>query len=130
MLDDELKQMVPDYMENGFLENIIDMFKHDESLYPLVVDMIMDERVRVRIGAVALVEELVKINKGPLIKLIPSFAQLLEDQNPTLRGDAAHLLGIIRHADALPFLLKAKDDSNRFVREIIGDSIHEITGNN
>jgi HEAT repeat protein len=130
MLDDELKQMVPDYMENGFLENIIDMFKHDESLYPLIIDMIMDERVRVRLGAVALVEELVKINNRPLISLIPSFAKLLEDENPTLRGDAAHLLGLIGHSDALPFLLKARDDTNRFVREIIGDSILDITGNN
>jgi len=26
----ELKAMIAEYMEKGFLENIIDMFKHDE----------------------------------------------------------------------------------------------------
>ena len=32
MNEEELKTMVLDYMDNGYLENIIDMFKHDESL--------------------------------------------------------------------------------------------------
>jgi hypothetical protein len=130
MNDDELKTMVLDYMAEGYLENIIDMFKHDESLYPLVVDMISDERVRVRLGGAALVEELIKTDKGPFVKIIPDIARLLEDANPTLRGDAAYLLGLISHADALPYLLKVKDDDNVFAREIIVDAIHDITGNN
>ncbi len=130
MTNDELKTMVLDYMAEGYLENIIDMFKHDETLYPLVIDMISDERVRVRLGGAALVEELVKIDRVPLIRIIPDIARLLEDSNPTLRGDAAYLLGLIRHADAIPYLLKAKDDDNVFAREIIVDAIHDITGNN
>ena len=130
MNEEELKTMVLDYMDNGYLENIIDMFKHDESLCPLVVDMIRDERVRVRLGAVALVEELVKIKRDPLVRLVPAIGLLLGDANPTLRGDAAYLLGIISDAGALPFLLNAKDDNNKFAREIIGDAINEITGNN
>lgn len=130
MNDEDLKTMVLDYMNDGYLENIVDMFKHDEGLYPLIVDMIRDERVRVRLGAAALVEELVKINRDALIRIIPAIGSLLEDSSPTLRGDAAYLLGIIRHSDALPFLLNAKDDTNRFAREVIRDSITEITGNN
>ena len=130
MIDDELKTMVLDYMDNGYLENIIDMFKHDESLYPLVIDMIRDERVRVRLGAAALVEELIKTNRESLVRLVPAIGGLLEDPSPTLRGDAAYLLGIIGHAEALPFLLNAREDENRFAREIIGDAIHEITGDN
>jgi hypothetical protein len=130
MNDDELKTMVLNYMDDGYLENIIDMLKHDESLYPLVIDMIKDDRVRVRLGAAALVEELVKINREPFVKLVPAIGSLLKDPSPTLRGDAAYLLGIIRHADALPFLLNAKDDGNRFAREVILDSITDITGTN
>ncbi len=130
MNDEELKTMVLDYMNDGYLENIVDMFKHDETLYPMVIDMIRDERVRVRLGAAALVEELVKINREPLIGLIPAIGELLEDSNPTLRGDAAYLLGVIRHSDALPFLVGAEDDENRFAREVIRDSIRDITSNN
>ncbi len=130
MTNDEMKTMVLDYMAEGYLENIIDMFKHDETLYPLVIDMISDERVRVRLGGAALVEELVKIDSAPFVKIIPDIARLLEDSNPTLRGDAAYLLSVIRHASAIPYLLKAKDDNNVFAREIIVDAIHDITGNN
>jgi len=125
----ELKAMVLDYMEKGFLENIIDMLRHDESLYPLVIDMIRDDRMRVRLGATALVEEMVENNPetpGPIIQLIPSIAKLLQDKSPTVRGDAANLLDIIGHRDALPFLQEALYDENASVREIVEEAVRNI----
>ena len=122
----ELKTMVLDYMEKGFLENIIDMFKHDESLFPLVIDMIRDERIRVRLGATALVEELVQVKPGNLVPLIPEIALLLRDPNPIVRGDSANLLGIIGHEHALPFLLEAGEDEDRNVRLIVQEAIKDI----
>ncbi len=118
--------MVLDYMEKGFLENIIDMFKHDESLFPLVIDMIRDERIRVRLGATALVEELAQVRPGNLVPLIPEIALLLRDPNPIVRGDGANLLGIIGHEHALPFLLKAEEDEDRNVRLIVQEAIKDI----
>jgi hypothetical protein len=126
MASDDPKTMVLDHMENGFLENIIDMFAHDESLFPLVIDMILDNRMRVRLGATALVEEMVQKHPGPFIQLIPSIAKLLLDENPRVRGDAANLLDLIRHKDALPFLMQALDDNNANVREIVRDAVKRI----
>ncbi|MEW6738536.1 MAG: HEAT repeat domain-containing protein [Nitrospirota bacterium] len=125
-MDNELKAMVLDYMEKGFLENIIDMFRHDESLFPMIIDMMKDERVRVRLGATALVEELIKLKPEPLIRMIPDIAELLKDENPTVRGDGANLLDIIKHQDALPFLLIAGNDADSNVREIVKDAIQNI----
>ncbi len=128
-INDDLKSMVLDYMEKGFLENIIDMLRHDESLYPLVIDMIRDDRMRVRLGATALVEEMVRNNPetpDPIIQLIPSIAKLLQDKSPTMRGDAANLLNIIGHKDALPFLLDALDDKDANVREIVEEAVRNI----
>lgn len=122
----ELKIMIRDYMNKGFLDNILDMFRHDETLYPLIIDMIKDVRVRVRLGATALVEELVKEKPELLVRLTPDIAELLKDEDPTVRADAANLLGIIKHEDALPFLLIAEHDDNHSVREIIRDAIREI----
>ncbi len=121
-MDNELKTMILDHMEKGFLENIIDMFKHDESLFPLI----RDERVRVRLGATALVEELIRHKPEPLIRLIPDIAALLKDENPTVRGDGANLLDIIKHKDALPFLLNAENDVDKDVREIVREAIKNI----
>jgi HEAT repeat protein len=118
--------MVLDHMEKGFLENIIDMLKHDESLFSLIIDMVKDERIRVRLGATALVEEMAKIKPKPLVKLIPDIAALLKDENPIVRGDAANILEIINHKDALPYLLNARDDADENVRYLIKEAIENI----
>ncbi len=121
-----MKRMIADYMENGFLENIIDMFKHDKCLYSIIGDILEDERSRVRLGTVALIETLKETDFDHIVTAIPGIVRLLKNPNPTIRGDTAHLLGIIGHKDALPFLLEASDDENEMVKEIIEESIEMI----
>jgi HEAT repeat protein len=119
-------KIIADHMENGFLENIIDMFKHDNSLYPLLGDLLGDERIRVRIGTVALVETLREEKVEHLQSAIPAIAQCLKDSNATIRGDAAYLLGIVGHRNALPFLREASDDEHLMVRKTAIEAIEEI----
>lgn len=126
LIDEELKKLVLEYMERGFLENIIDMFKHDEGLFPLIIDMIKDDRVRVRLGAIALVEDLVIKMPEPLVRMIPDIAELLKDKNPTVRGDGAYLLEIIGSNEALPYLTDALDDEDQDVKEIVSEAIKSI----
>ncbi len=118
--------MIADHMENGFLDNIIDMFKHDKNLYPLLGELLADERSRVRIGVVALVETLQDEDREHIIAAIPNIAKLLKDSNPTIRGDAAYLLGIIGHRNALKFLNEAVFDHNALVRDTVLESIAEL----
>lgn len=124
-----MTEMIADYMEQGFLENIIDMFKHDRTLYSIIGNLLADERGRVRLGTVALIEELKKDYEDEIIKVIPDIARNLRSQNPTIRGDSAYLLGIIGHKDALPYLMDASDDKNPMVRQVIEESIESINGN-
>jgi hypothetical protein len=126
---DETIRMITDYMENGFLENIIDMFKLDQSYYPYIGTMIGDERMGVRIGTFALVETLVDLENHQLPDAIPGIAKLLNNNNVTIRGDAASLLGIIGHRDALPYLEKALSDDHDMVRENVKEAIEEIKNN-
>ena len=118
-----MKKLIADYMENGFLENIVDMFRRDKNLYPLLGDILEDERGRVRLGIVALVEILRTTDLDNIVTAIPGIAGLLKSPNPTIRGDSAYLLGVIGHKDALPFLLDTSNDGNELVREIAGESI-------
>lgn len=122
-------KMMTDYMEGGFLDNIIALFRKDDTLYPLIGDMLADERGRVRLGTIALVEELIPDYPDKFASAIPGIAHLLENPNPTIRGDAAHLLGIIGNKEALPFLLKASGDEHALVREAARDSIDMIGTN-
>lgn len=119
-------RMIADYMENGYLENIIDMFKHDIEYYQHIGTLLGDERMGVRIGTFALVENLVDVKNNNLPASIPGLALLLKDPNITIRGDAAHLLGIIGHRDALPYLEIALNDENVLVRENVTEAIEEI----
>jgi HEAT repeat protein len=119
-------KMIADYMENGFLENIVDMFKHDKSCYPFIGNLLGDERMGVRIGTVALVETLKTEDVDNVLLAIPGIAKLLRDSNATIRGDAAYLLGIIGHEDALPFLEDFNNDENELVRETVQEAIVEI----
>lgn len=125
----DLKIMIADYMENGFLDNIIDMFKHDKNLYEYIGDLITDERMRVRIGVTALVETLKKEDPENVIKAIPFILPLLKNQNPVPRGDAAYLLGMIGHIDAIPSLKEIVKDEDVNVRTIAKEAIEEIESN-
>lgn len=122
-------KMIADHMETGFLDNIADMFRHDKSYYPHIGDLMGDERMQVRIGTFALVETLMTEDLESIISAIPGIAKLLKDENPTIRGDAAHLLGVIGHKDALPFLSDVSDEKSELVRETIEEAIEDIKEN-
>ena len=113
-------------METGFLENIIDMFRHDSTLYPLIGSLIQDERVRVRVGITALMEELKKLDADNISAALPDLLPLLSHTEPFVRGDAANLLGIIGDNRALPSLERLLEDENADVRLITHEAIEEI----
>jgi len=119
-------KMIADYMEKGYLENIIDMFKQDPQYYQHIGTMLGDERMGVRIGTFALVETLMDMANNNLPAAIPGIASLLSSTNVTIRGDAAHLLGIIGHENALPYLKNALNDEHEMVRENVNEAIDEI----
>jgi len=129
MSDGELRQMIADYMENGFLENIIDMFRHDSGLYSLVGELIQDERVRVRLGITAMMEELSRSDAAAAAGAVSGLLPLLRHTEAHIRGDAANLLGLIGDESALPFLRDALRDDNPSVRLLVQEAIAELTGN-
>jgi HEAT repeat protein len=124
--DQYLITLIADHMENGFLENIIDMFRHDRNLYTLISSLIQDERVRVRVGITALMEELKKLDEGNISGALPGLLPLLSHTEPFVRGDAANLLGIIGDDRALASLEKLLEDENADVRLIANEAIEEI----
>ena len=122
----DLLQMIADYMENGFLENIIDMYVHDTSLYLLIGELIQDERVRVRLGVTALMEELKKIAPDHVTLAQGHLMPLLDHADAVVRGDAANLIGIIGDRASLPRLKTLLEDENSSVRIIAREAVQEI----
>jgi len=125
----DIKKLIADYMEDGMLDNIVDMFKHDNSLYAYIGELMTDERIMVRIGVSALIETLRKEDSENVLRALPSIIPLLEDQSPMIRGDAAYLLGIIGHTDAIPLLKKSLHDEHAHIKTIAKEALEEIESN-
>ncbi len=126
MHDEEMRDMLVEYMGKGFLENIVSLFKQEPALARFIPDMIGQENLGVRLGTTALVEELAAGHTHALRDAVPGLIELLKNANPTVRGDAASLLGTIRDAssrDAVEALLK---DGNAAVRDVARIALDEI----
>jgi HEAT repeat protein len=126
MQDHEMKAMLIEYMGNGFLENIIALLKQDTSLYRFIPDLLGNDNLRVRLGATALVEELVAEHRKELAAAAPGIIKLLKHESPNIRGDAAAVLGIIKDASATDALRICLRDDHPGVREIARDALAEI----
>lgn len=126
MQDREMRDMLVEYMGKGFLENIIAMFKEDVSLYRFLPDMLGDENLRVRLGATALVEELALVHRKEIGRAVPGIIALLRNENPTIRGDAANALGLIKDRSAIEPLQALLNEEIAAVRESAQEAIADI----
>ena len=126
MNDCEMRSMLIDYMGRGFLENIIALFRQDASLYRFVAGMLGNDNLRVRLGATALVEELAGERRTELRNAVPGLVALLGHENPTIRGDAAAVLGIIRAPGAKEALQACLKDGHAGVREAAREALDAI----
>jgi hypothetical protein len=122
----DLQKMVADYMENGLLDNIIDMFKHERTLYDYIPALIKDERMRVRIGTIALLETLAKEDAENTGNAIRSLIPLLNDTSPLVIGDVAYVLGLIGNDEIIPFLEQHLQSEDTNVKNIVQEAIDDI----
>jgi len=121
----ELTQVIADFLDMGHVENIIAMFKQDLSCYDLTGMLLHDERFMVRVGVAVLFEELKKIRGDEIPRAIPALIPLLTSQTPSIRGEAANILGIIRTEHALKAVTPLQNDPDPQVREIVADILVE-----
>lgn len=129
MTHGETVKMLTDYMENGFLDNITDMFRHDPSLYSHLAEVMADERSRVRIGYVNLVETLIDAHREHILAVVPEMSMHLRDERPQIRADAAYMLEVIGDVQAVPALVTAlQTETVEPVREIFQDALDVLRG--
>ena len=120
--------MLIEYMGKGFLENIISLIKTDATLFAFIPDLLKEENMRVRLGAVALVEEFRGSHEGELKAIVPELVKLLRHEMPNVRGDTAYALGILKDPGAAPALRDLLSDEVAAVRESAKDALAEIEG--
>lgn len=115
----ELKRVIADFLDQGHVENIAAMFRHEPRYYAWTADILRDERFSVRLGVSVLFEELRKTQPDKIELAIPSLVQLLSAKEPLLRGEAVSILGIIGGDKALAHIRNRQDDPSPRVREVV-----------
>lgn len=117
---------VADFLGKGLLENLVSLFRAEPSLYPLIGELLADERIASRVGASALVETLVEEDPAHTHLAVQALTPLLENDRPLVRGDAAWLLGVIGRPEALTGLQPLLQDRDQGVREAAAEAVENI----
>ena len=99
--DEELLKVIADFLEMGYVENIVAMFKQDQRYYEWVGELIKDERFAVRLGVSVLFEYLIEDCPEDTHLAIPSLVQALQHTEARVRGEALSVLAIIATDKAL-----------------------------
>lgn len=121
--DEELQEVIGDFLEKGLAENIVAMFKKEPELHRLTGDLLKDERFMVRMGVAVLYEELAIVRPTELSLAIPGLRPLLADETAYVRGEACNILAIINNSEARKLLASMVDDPDPQIREIVVDSL-------
>ncbi len=120
--DEEMVQVIADFLEQGLVANIVSMFKADPSYYPLVGEILKDERFAVRIGVSVLFEELKEERPHEVVLALSALTPLLAKTTPAyVRGEAVSIVGIIGGGAALELLRPLVNDDDPQVSEIARD---------
>ena len=119
--DQELRQVIADFLEMGHVENIVAMFKQDSRYYDWTGLLLTDERFAVRLGVSVLFEHLIIDRPNDVHLAIPSLALQLKNKHPWVRGEAANVLGIIASEEAHTLIRSMLTDSSPQVAEVARD---------
>jgi len=123
--DDELLQVIKDFLNMGHVDNIVAMFHRGACPFDWTGAILDDERLTVRLGVAVVFEELRRRRSDRLATAIPSLLPLLASEQAHLRGDAITVLGIIATPEALEYIRAQAGDPHPLVREIVADILAE-----
>jgi len=121
--DEELRQVIADFLNMGHVENIVAMFRQEQRYYDWVGDLLTDERFAVRLGVCVLFEYLVEERPEEVRLAIDSLARQLDNETGWIRGEAVTVLGLIGDERALALVEAKVDDPDPQVAEIARDII-------
>jgi hypothetical protein len=119
--DQELLQVIADFLAMGHVENIVAMFRQEPRYLAWTGRLLTDERFAVRLGVSVLFEYLIELCPEQLSLAIPGLVVELSHEASWVRGEAASVLGLIGSEEALAALPRLLADNSPQVVEIVRD---------
>ncbi len=98
-----------------------------ENMPEAIIPIYMAKEFSTRIGALVAMEEALAINPHCFDPIVGTLTGFLSDNEASLRGDTAELLGKIKNKSAIPILEKiAAEDPDPDVRDAALDALEEL----
>lgn len=119
--NEELRQVITDFLEMGHVENIVEMFKQDPLYYQWVGILLEDERFAVRLGVSVLFEYLIEERPDEVHLAVPPLSAALTHKTPWVRGEAISVLSIIGSEEALALIKTMEKDPDPQITTMVQD---------
>ncbi|MGI6657080.1 MAG: HEAT repeat domain-containing protein [Desulfobulbus sp.] len=126
--DDELFQVMADFLAEGYADTIASLCRREPRCLAWTGRLLTDERFATRLGVSILFEELVETSPELLPAAIPGLIEQLGHAQPTIRGEAASVLAIIGTPEALTPLPPLRDDPSPQVAALVRDILDSADG--
>jgi hypothetical protein len=123
--DEELRKVIADFLEMGYVENIVAMFADDPRYYDWTGDLLTDERFAVRLGVSVLFEYLIEEQPDQVGLAVPSLIRALEHKTSWVRGEAIGVLAIIGSDEALAAVRTMTEDPDPQIAAVARDVMAE-----
>jgi len=120
---DGLKIYFYEMLKSGKRSKVEQLIRQQPAHASILGDLLLDSEasMAVRIGIGAVLEEFQ--GSDLLASLVPKLVQILQQQEPRNRADAAHYLSLIANPAALDALRNCLQDSDAEVREIAQEAL-------
>jgi len=122
----EFAELLAENLSTGNLDQVISLFQYNGALYETIGLLVKSEKMNVRIGIAAVMEELFDAGLANTEKALENIQALLKDPNPVVRGDAANLVGILGGLEHISLLEPLLKDENFQVVEVVEEVIEDI----
>ena len=122
--DEELLKVIADFLEMGYVQNIVEMFKQETRYYDWVGQLLTDERFAVRLGVSVLFEYLIEERPDDIQLAVPSLAKVLTHETSWVRGEAVSVLSIIGSQEAMSLVKTMEQDPDSQVAGMARDILN------
>lgn len=113
-------------LENGDTDKVVSLFQYNKTLYETIPVLLKQGSMFVRLGVNMVMEDLKAIQPKEVEAAIKYIEPLLQNENPTIQGDAVDLIGIIGEKEHIPLIEPLLEGCHPQVQEIATEAIEEL----
>ena len=117
---------IAELLNGQSLSKVQELFRKNPSYLDYSADFMADERMRVRLAATSILEDLSAVIPEQIAPVVFLLIPLLQHPNHLVRGDAANLIAILDGKNRKEILKAMEDDPDPQVREVIRDILQDL----